>query len=154
MGFWSTRRSEAQSALAGGVGQRLDAAVIEIAGAVEHDARHAGCARALGDQAPDLLRGVDVAAALQLVPHVLFEGRGGRQRRTALIVDDLRVDLLRRAEHRKPRTAVRRLTDRTPNPRLAAVFGSKFLSHSRGPYFFLPSLRKMNSSAYFTPLPL
>src|SRR5215204_6550636 len=91
------RRSEIETALAGGVGQRLDAAVIEIARAVEHDRLHAGGARALGDETPDLLRRVDVGARLQLPAHVLFEGRGGSERDAALVIDDLRVDLLRRA---------------------------------------------------------
>src|SRR4051794_17185189 len=129
MGLVGPADLEAQAALAGGIGQRLDAAVIKVARAVEDHARHAGSARALGNEAPDLLRRVDVAAALQLAAHVLLERRGGREGHAAVVVDDLGVDLLRRAEHRQPRTAVRRLADRTPYSRLAAVFGSKFLSH-------------------------
>src|ERR1700753_3295198 len=48
---------EAQPALAGRIGQRLDAAVIEIAAAVEHDFLDAVLHRALGEQLADGLGG-------------------------------------------------------------------------------------------------
>src|SRR5918995_4248741 len=145
---------EIEPALAGGVGQRLDAAVIEIAAAVEHHLLHAGGAGALRNHAPDLFRRVDIGTGLQLAAHVLLERGGGGDRDAALVVDDLRIDLLRGAEHRQPRAAVRRLADGAADPRPAAVPGSEVLSHGSCPYFFLPSLRKMNSLEYFTPLPL
>src|SRR5215204_5608626 len=139
-GFVQPADSKIQAALAGGLRQRLDAAVIEVARAVEHDRLHAGGACALGDEAPDLLRRVDVRARLQLPAHLLFEGRGGSERDAALVIDDLRVDLLRRAVHRQPRAAVRRLADGAPDPCLAAVLGSEFLSHEFGPLLLLAFL--------------
>src|SRR5215204_3821150 len=53
-------RSEIEAALAGGVGQRLHAPVVEIAAAVEHDVLQSLLQRALGDQLADRLGGVDI----------------------------------------------------------------------------------------------
>ena len=57
-------RSELQAALARGIGERLDAPVVEIAAAVEHDVLDALLDRALGDQLADRLGGVDIGAGL------------------------------------------------------------------------------------------
>ena len=70
-----------QAALAGGVGQRLDPAVIEIAAAVENDLLDPGGLGALGDQLADLLRRLLVGAGLQLALQLLVERRGGGQGR-------------------------------------------------------------------------
>src|SRR3546814_14764677 len=59
--------SELQASLARGIGQRLDAAVVAVAGTVEGnllDARRSGL---LGDGATDLGGGLDVLVALQAV---------------------------------------------------------------------------------------
>src|SRR5690606_3183899 len=45
--------SELQATLAGSVGQRLDAAVVAVAGAVERDLFNAGGARLFGDRTTD-----------------------------------------------------------------------------------------------------
>src|SRR5215207_4321491 len=140
MGFSRPPILEIEARFARRVGQRLDAAVVEIARAVKDHRLDAGLARALSDEAPDFLRRVDVGAGLQLAAHVLLERGGGRKRDAALVVDDLRVDLLRRAEHRQPRPAVRGLADRAPNPRLAAVLGPYSLSHDRRPLLLLAFL--------------
>src|SRR5215203_2948079 len=140
MGFSRPPILEIEARFARRVGQRLDAAVVEIARAVKDHRLDAGLARALSDEAPDFLRRVDVGAGLQLAAHVLLERGGGRKRDAALVVDDLRVDLLRRAEHRQPRPAVRGLADRAPNPRLAAVLGPYSLSHDGRPLLLLAFL--------------
>src|SRR5215211_2639269 len=140
MGFSRPPILEIEARFARRVGQRLDAAVVEITRAVKDHRLDAGLAGALRDEAPDLLRRVDVGAGLELAAHVLLERGGGRKRDAALVVDDLRVDLLRRAEHRQPRPAVRGLADRAPNPRLAAVLGPYSLSHDGRPLLLLAFL--------------
>ena len=60
----SLSRLELQAAFAGGVGQRLDAAVIDVAAAVEHHLRDAGLLGALGDQLADRRGGRLVGAVL------------------------------------------------------------------------------------------
>src|SRR6516164_8646362 len=111
--------SEAQSALARRIRQRLDAAVIEIAAAVEHNFLDALLHRPLGQQLADGLRGVDVGAGLGGVAHLLFQRGGGSHRLALQVVDDLGVDVLRRAEHRQARTAATRAAQRQPHALLA-----------------------------------
>src|SRR6185312_8417007 len=143
---------EAQPAFARGIRERLDASVIEIAAAIEHDFLDAVLHRTLRQQLADGLGGIDVGAGL--LAHFLFHRRGGRERLALQIVDHLRIDVLRRAEHGKPRAAVRGTAQRQPHALLAPGIRNLVSRHGRLRYFFLPSLRKMNSSAYFTPLPL
>src|SRR6185437_8867375 len=145
-------RLEVQSAFARGIRERLDAPVIEIAAAIEHDLLDAVLHRALREQLAHGLGGVDVGAGL--LAHFLFQRGGGRERLALQIVDHLRIDVLRRAEHGKPRTAVRGTAERQPHALLAPGIRNLVYRHGRLRYFFLPSLRKMNSLAYFTPLPL
>src|SRR5208282_4870523 len=94
--------SEIEPALARGLRQGLDAAVIEVSAAVEHDVLDALLLRALGDELAHRLRRVDAGAGLQAFPRRLLD-RGGRSDRDALIViDHLRIDVLGRAEYGKP----------------------------------------------------
>ena len=58
--------SEIQPAFARGIGQRLHAAVIEVAAAIEHDLLDALRGGAFGDQFADRLRRLDVGAGLEL----------------------------------------------------------------------------------------
>src|SRR3546814_12285775 len=70
--------SELQASLARGIGQRLDAAVVAVAGTVEGtllDARRPGL---LGDGATDLGGGLDVLVALQAVAAGGLRGAGRR----------------------------------------------------------------------------
>src|SRR5687767_15452742 len=60
---------EFQSALARRISQRLDASVIEIAAAVEHDVLDALLHGALRHELADGLGGIDVGAGLQASPH-------------------------------------------------------------------------------------
>src|SRR3990167_1398725 len=69
------------------------------AGTVEGHARDARALRLLGDAFADELRRLDVAAVLDLSTHIRFDrGRGG-QHLAARLVDDLGVDVTRRAVH-------------------------------------------------------
>src|SRR3546814_5263282 len=62
--------SELQASLARGIGQRLDAAVVAVAGTVEGDLLDARRPGLLGDGATDLGGGLDVLVALQAVADV------------------------------------------------------------------------------------
>src|SRR5215468_1826672 len=95
--------SERQAALAGGSGQRSNAAVILIAAAVEHDVLDAGGDRTLGDQLADGRGRILVRAGLELGLEALVERRGGRQGQALQVVDDLGIDVLARAEDAEAR---------------------------------------------------
>jgi hypothetical protein len=97
--------------------------VIEVAVPVEHHVFHAAGGSSLGDELAYHFGGADICAGLEARPHVLFERRSGRQG-----------------------GAFARLAPLG----LLGRYGNSLRIH---PYFFLPSLRKMRSSAYFTPLP-
>src|SRR5579872_3609218 len=72
--------SELQAALAGGIGQSLDPAVVEVGAAVKHDPLDAGRLGALGEELADRGGRRLVGTALQLGLEPLFEGRGRSQR--------------------------------------------------------------------------
>src|SRR5690606_39482276 len=97
--------SELQATLAGGVGQRLDAAVVAVARAVERDLLDAGLARLLGDRAADLGGGIGVLAALQAFAQAGLGGAGRGQHLGAVGAEDLGVDVLAGAQHRQARHA-------------------------------------------------
>ena len=85
----------------------------------------------------------------------LLQRRRSGDGHALLVVDDLGRDLLGGAEHAQARpTATRMSGDRAADARLAPIVGLAGIGHDGAPYFFLPSLRKINSSEYFTPLPL
>src|SRR5260370_33740593 len=168
---------ETQPALACRIGQRLDAAVIEIMAAVEHHWLDALGGGAFRTQLADRLGGADIGAGLEARPQVLFERGCGGDRRARLVVDHLGVDVFRRAKHRQAQTQARRRLDGASDARLAPFDlltrhgrllwppapdpGNSQVSRTRScahqsdelHYFFLPSLRKMYSPEYLTPLP-
>src|SRR5262245_7080646 len=86
--------SEGQSALTGGVGEGRDAAVVLVAGAVEHDGVDARGLRTLGDQLADLLGlgGLVAAEGAQVGFHAGRRDQGLADE----VVDDLDADVLRR----------------------------------------------------------
>src|ERR1700754_3148318 len=145
---------EAEPAFARGIGERLDAPVIEITAAIEHHFLDAVLHRTLRQELADRLGRIDVGAGLAAFAQRLLQ-RGGRGQRLALqVVDDLRIDVLRRAEHRQTRPAAGGAAQRQPHALLAPGIRNLEFRHDRLRYFFLPSLRKINSSEYRTPLPL
>src|SRR5260370_38526342 len=102
---------ESEPALAGGVGQGLDPAMEEIAAAVEHDGGDAGGLGALGDEPADGCRSGLVGALLEALAQGLVAARPRGHRSAGGVVHHLRVDVLRRAEHRQPQPAAAVLGD-------------------------------------------
>src|SRR5690606_1049137 len=127
-------RSEFQPALAGGVGQRLDAAMIDIGAAVEHDLLDARGLCALRHELSHLGGRRGVGSGLQLRAEILVQRRGRRDRMAALVVDDLRVDVRGGAEHGKTRAAGSHLLERLAHAHLPP-HGTGILG-SHGPTYF------------------
>src|SRR5690606_11931363 len=120
---------------------------------VEHHVLHAGLHRPLGDQFADGGRRRGVRSALELAPQLLVQRRSSSESTALPVVDHLSIDILGRTMDRKARAiASNRLELAANAPR--AAFDRNLADHCWGPYFFLPSLRMIVSSAYFTPLPL
>src|SRR5262249_52930481 len=95
-----------------------------------------------------------VGAGLERGAQVLLERRGCGQRLAVRVVDDLRIDVLRGAVHREPRTATGASLERAAHARFAPrSLLVERRAHRRCPYFFLPSLRKTCSPLKRTPLP-
>src|SRR5262245_25328219 len=105
--------SKLQSFRAGGLGQRLDPAVIREAAAVEDDRFEPLLLQARGHHLADRLGGRQVAARLHAAP--LVEGAGLYERRPLVVVDRLRVDMVQAAEHRQARPLLR-ATDARADP--------------------------------------
>src|SRR5439155_23009795 len=101
--------SEIEPALAGGVGEGLDAAVIEIGATVEDDLCDPRRLGALGEELADRRRRGGIGAVLEACLQIAVEGRGRGQRPPGAVVDDLGVDMARRAEHREPQSGAGRL---------------------------------------------
>src|SRR5436190_1294718 len=91
--------SELQPAFARAVGQRLDAAMEKVPATVKDHVCDPRPYRTLGDQLADLGGRLDIGASLQLLAETLVEGRRRRNSLAVGVVDDLRVDLLGRAEN-------------------------------------------------------
>src|SRR5262245_7882553 len=128
--------------------------MIKIAAAVEDDLLHALLDRAARDQLSDLRRGGDVVALL-LALFRRFARACGSDRAALRVVDQLRIDMLARAVHREPGTSTARLRDAIAHAPGAPIEQFLQVGHDATfPYFFLPSLRRMRSLAYLTPLPL
>src|ERR1700709_1797594 len=91
--------SELQSARTGAVGERLDAPVIEVAAAIEHDALDTGLERPACDLATDSGRKIGLRTG-----HAVEGLRRRRGERAArVVVDDLGVDPAVRPVHGEPR---------------------------------------------------
>src|SRR5262245_61370618 len=113
---------ESQTAGASAVGERLDATVVHVAATIETHLLDALLARPLGEQLADRRADRRLALALDARGEVL-PARCRRQGDAAQVVDDLGVDVLRAAEHRKSRT-LGRTDDAAPDaiPPDAAAF--------------------------------
>src|SRR5690606_20604461 len=97
--------------------------MVDVRAAVEDDFLDAGLDGTLGNQLADSGSGCNVSAGLQRVAQFLVEGRSGSQGMALRVVDDLRVDVLRRAMHGQTRTLAGDLLDLTANARGAALDG-------------------------------
>src|SRR6266511_1824707 len=87
--------SKLEASFACRIGQRLDAAVVEIAAAVEDHRLDSGLLRVLGQELADAgrLGGLRALGALQVQP------AGGREGLALEVVDELRLDATVGAEH-------------------------------------------------------
>src|SRR5690349_4023453 len=90
---WLLSRSEREAALTGAIGERSDAPVVLVAGAVEDHALDTGGLGALGDELTDLA-GLDRLVAVEGA-HVGLHRAGGSQGAADEVVDDLDADVLR-----------------------------------------------------------
>src|SRR5688572_28680412 len=112
---------ERQAALSGGIGQRLDAAVEEIAAAIEDDFLDAGSQRTLGDQLADRGSARLVGAILHGSLELLVVRRSGRNGVAAAVVDHLGIHVLARAEDAQPRPAAGALRNGVAHAPAAAL---------------------------------
>jgi hypothetical protein len=94
------RLSEVEPASPRSFGQRLDAAVVDVASAVERHGLDVGRLAQLGDLGADELGRVLVPAGrpAELLPDLGGEGGGGGERGAGGVVDDLGVDVVVGAE--------------------------------------------------------
>src|SRR5581483_12020926 len=127
---------ELEAAFAGRVCERLDAPMIDVATAVEHDLGDAGGLGALSDLLAHGGGGRHVPGLGFLA--VLFVGRGRGDGHGAGIVDHLGIDVLARAEDGQARPGA---------VAGQAIAGARLalLEEVLGHYFFLPSLRRTYS---------
>src|SRR6056297_1077021 len=109
--------SDLQPGVARGIGQRLDAAMIDEAATVEIGLGHAGLLRPLSHRLADLGRRLDGALAHEA--KVLFLGRGRRQCHALHIVDELHADILVRAVDREAHAPRVHLAKLAPNAQAA-----------------------------------
>ena len=130
--------------------------------AIENNASNAARAGALGNPAAHL------ASVRALIPgrHPILERTGGRQGKSAVVVDHLRVYVLDASEDGQPRSRRRAVHAAAYAPvALAARGGSSFASHAGKPTHsvryapatvaaVLPGLRRTYSPSYRIPLPL
>src|ERR1700722_17323811 len=158
----SVDTSQVQSALARAVCQRGNPAVVGVATAVEHSRADTGLHGPLGEQRPDLLS----LGCLVAIRAADLQRRGRRQRVLGGVVDELGEGVLRRAGDDQPRTrraafdllahaqvaALQRRDARGGPARDAAVPSGPGARHCYLPAF--PTLRRICSPWYFTPLPL
>src|SRR5437867_3453499 len=126
--------SEFQPSLACAFGERLDASVVQVAAAVEHDRVDAGLLGGCGDLLADLLRLRALVALEVLQPDPARPGEGAAAR----VVDELREDAPVRAEHREAR-ALRRAGDLAAHAAMPAqahvARGANSRPHARFPTF-------------------
>ena len=78
--------------------------MILVTAAVEHHFADSGSLGAIGNRFADDFGCCDVAAALQILFGFLVRGAGGNQRLARTVVNDLGVDVVKRAVHAKART--------------------------------------------------
>src|SRR5579859_1090888 len=100
--------SKLQSRFSSRVGQGLHAPVIYVAAPIEYDFGHAFGLSALGDHFADGFRRRHITASSPVF--LLAFGRaGGNQRLAVKVVNDLHVNVIKRAVHVKPRALRRSL---------------------------------------------
>src|SRR4051812_20562547 len=94
---------ELQARFARGISERHHAPMVDVAIAVEDDLVDALRLELLGDGGPDLLGALALLETGELRNNRLVQRRRGRDRLVRVVVDDLRVDMLGRAEDAQAR---------------------------------------------------
>ena len=100
----------------------------------------------VGDQLADRPGRSDAGAGLQIAQRILLKRRSGSERGALIVVDQLRINVLRGAEHGQPLAIAGGGPQRAAHAPLAPLDPVFELGHRRHRYFFLPSLRKMRST--------
>src|SRR5271165_6579051 len=108
--------SEIETALTGGVGQGFDPAMKQISAPIEHDPLDTRRLGPRGNERADGVRRRYVGAILEARPEAIVEARSRRDRTSGGVIDDLRIDVLRRAEHRQTRSIVCRTAQFVADP--------------------------------------
>src|SRR3954471_16692654 len=124
---------ESQSSFARAVGECLDATVVQVAAAVEHDGFDSGLLRGCSEALADLGRLLGLVALERLRQ---VEPRRGGERAPRVVVDQLREDTAVRAKNEHART-VGRAADLPAHAAVAAEarFASRKGAHARFPTF-------------------
>src|SRR5438034_8472324 len=137
------------------IGESLDPSVIHVTSTIEDDLLDTPRLGALGEQRAHGLGGGDVTPRLVLPAELLAPAVRGSQRLGGVVVHDLRVDVVEAPEHGQARPR-RRTVDLPPDPGLANVARRPTIAsdHFAPAPAFLPTLRRITSSAYLMPLPL
>jgi len=91
--------SEIEAALTGGVRQGFDPAMKQISASIEDDPLDTRRLRPRGNKRADGVRRRYVGAILEALPEAIVEARSRRERASGGVIDDLRIYVLRRAEH-------------------------------------------------------
>src|SRR5215831_11387270 len=104
-----------ETAVAGRVGQSFHPAVKEIGAPIKYHPFNSCRSCPLGDELADGTRRSHVCAGSEARPETLVEARGRGQCPPGRIIDDLRVDVLRRAKNRKTQATVRRAAHTRPH---------------------------------------
>src|SRR5262252_3850623 len=122
--------SEIESALTGGIGQGFHPAVKEISATIEHDPLDPSCSGSLCDELADSTRRANIGAGLETRLEPAIEARCSRQRPPGRVIDDLRINMLRRAEYRKARPVIRNAAQFRPHtPSSAQKKSLGFIGH-------------------------
>ena len=98
--------SEIQTTLAGGIGQGFDSTVEQIGTPIEHDPLDSRRLGPLGDELADSVRRSYISAIFEACPEPAVKARSRCQRASCSVIDDLCINMLGRAEHRKTQAIV------------------------------------------------
>src|SRR3990172_1804445 len=146
----------------GRLGQSLHPAVELVSAPVEDDPLDAVRLGLLRDQLPDQLGRRRVSPVLEFLAEFRRPATNRDERLSSLVVDELGVDVLQAPEDGEARTRGRS-PHALPDPEMpdlpsldldARQHGRLYFGVAAAAPAFLPTFRRMTSSAYFTPLPL
>src|SRR5215468_5801175 len=132
-----SEHSKIQSTFSRSLGERLYPAVVEIGAAIEHDVRDALLLRPFGDQLAHGFGCVELGPAFQRFARGFLDRRGRRQRDAAIIVDHLRVNMLRRAVYGEPFAVSRGTAQQAAHTALTPLDPVTELAHQAAPLFLL-----------------